>query len=206
MLFMYFIKKILLLVSLYFCLSQSSLATSILEIDFHQAVNKAESIFEGEVVSTSSEVSANGNIYTLVDFLVLDVLSGDLNVGESITLRFTGGTANGLTLNVGSTIPAIGEHGVYFIESINTQLINPLYGWSQGHYRIQTDGHIIAGDNQVVVGADKNASNTSTNTKLSTGIATGVIAIPQRQVNTPPLAPPILLDEFKLLIKDAKEQ
>jgi len=188
------------------CFSTSSLASSILEVDFQQIVNKSEAIFEGEVVATTAEMSADGNIYTLVDFLVLDVMSGDLNVGESITLRFTGGSANGLTLSVGSTIPTIGEHGVYFIESIDTQLLNPLYGWSQGHYRVQPNGHIIAGDNQVVVGADKNASNNATNTKLSSGIATGIISIPQQQINTPPLAPPILLDEFKLLIKDAKTQ
>ena len=203
---MLFIKKFLLLASICLCFSSPSFASSILEVDFQQIVNKSESIFEGEVVATTSEMSADGNIYTFVDFLVLDVLSGNLNVGESITLRFTGGTANRFTLSVGSTIPAIGEHGVYFIESMDRQLINPLYGWSQGHYRIQADGQIIAGDNQVVVGADKNTSNNSTNTKLSTGIAAGVISIPLRQVNTPPLAPPILLDEFKLLIKDTKEQ
>jgi len=203
---MFFIKKILLLASVYFYLSQSSFASSILEVDFQQAVNKAESIFEGEVVATTPEMSADGIIYTYVDFLILDVLSGDLNVGESITLRFTGGTTNGLTFSVGSTIPAIAEHGVYFIESMDRQLINPLYGWSQGHYRIQADGHIIAGDNQVVIGADKNATNTASNTKLSKGIATGIITLPQQQINNPPLAPPILLDEFKLLIKDVKTQ
>ena len=203
---MLFIQKIFLLICLYLFSSQSVLASSILEVDFHQVVNKAESIFEGEVVATSSEFSADGNIYTFVDFLVLDVLSGDLNIGESITLRFTGGTVNGLTLNMDSSIPDIGEHGVYFIESINTQLINPLYGWSQGHYRIQADGHIIAGDNRVVIGADENSRNNSSHLKLSTGIANGIITLPQQQVNTPPLSPPISLDEFKRLIKDSKKQ
>jgi hypothetical protein len=202
---MFFIKKILLLIALCFFFSQPSQASSILEVDFQQIVNRAESIFEGEVVATSSEMSADGNIYTLVDFLVLDVLSGNLNVGESITLRFTGGTVNGLTLSVGSVIPAIGEHGVYFIEAINAQLINPLYGWSQGHYRIQANGHIIAGDSQVVIGSDKNSRDTSSNIKLSTGIAKGIITLPQQHINTPPLAPPILLDEFKLLINDTKK-
>jgi len=201
---MFFIKKFLLLVSICLCCSTSSFASSILEVDFQQIVNKSESIFEGEVVATTPEMSADGNIYTFVDFLILDVLSGDLNVGESITLRFTGGSANGLTLNVGSTIPAIGEHGVYFVESINSQLVNPLYGWSQGHYRIMANGHIIAGDTQVVIGADKQSRSTSSKTNLSTGIASGVITLAPQQVNTPPLAPPILLDEFKSLIKDAK--
>jgi len=203
---MVFIQKFLLLTSMCLCFSSPSFASSILEVDFQQIVNKSESIFEGEVVATTPEMSADGNIYTFVDFLVLDVLSGDLNVGESITLRFTGGTANGLTLSVGSTIPAIGEHGVYFVESVDAQLINPLYGWSQGHYRIQANGHIIAGDTQVVIGTDKQSRSTSAKTNLSTGIAKGIITLPQQQVNTPPLAPPILLDDFKSLIKDAKTQ
>lgn len=203
---MLFIKKILLLASLCCCLPQSGLASSVLEVDIHQLVNKAESVFEGEVVATTPEMSADGNIYTYVDFLVLDVLSGDLNIGESITLRFTGGTANGLTLNMGSIIPGVGEHGIYFIESNNAQLINPLYGWSQGHYRILSNGNIVAGDDQVVVGADKNLKNTSAKTKLSTGLAKGVLTRPQHQINKVPLSPPISLHEFKLLIKDIKQE
>lgn len=203
---MLFIKKILLLASLCCYLPQSGLASSVLEVDIHQLVNKAESVFEGEVVATTPEMSADGNIYTYVDFLVLDVLSGDLNIGESITLRFTGGTANGLTLNMGSIIPGVGEHGIYFIESNNAQLINPLYGWSQGHYRILSNGNIVAGDDQVVVGADKNLKNTSAKTKLSTGLAKGVLTRPQHQINKVPLSPPISLHEFKLLIKDIKQE
>lgn len=202
---MHFIKPLCFTVFMFASLIQFSFASSILEISFTALVNKSESVFEGEVVATTPEMSADGNIYTYVDFLVLDVLSGDLNIGESITLRFTGGTANGLTLNMGSIIPGVGEHGIYFIESNNAQLINPLYGWSQGHYRILSNGYIVAGDDQVVVGADKNLKNTSAKTKLSTGLAKGVLTRPQHQINKVPLSPPISLHEFKLLIKDIKQ-
>lgn len=203
---MFFIKKVLLLASLCCFLSQPGLASSILEVSIQQLTNEAESVFEGEVVATTPEMNNDGNIYTYVDFLVLDVLSGNLNVGETITLRFTGGTVNGLTLDMGSIIPGTGEHGVYFIESNNTPLVNPLYGWSQGHYRILTNGNIIAGNNQVVVKVDSTDYNTqSAKLKLSTGIANGITTLPQQKVNTVPLSPPISLHEFKTLIKDIKQ-
>ena len=199
-------KYIILLISLCFCLPLSSLASSILEVNVSQLVNQSESAFEGEVVAITPEMSADGQIYTYVDFLVLDALSGNFSTGESITLRFTGGTVNGLTLTMGSTIPRVGEHGVYFIESNDAQLINPLYGWSQGHYRIQSNGDIIAGNEQIVIGVEKSLNNTPLKTKLSTGLAKGIITLPQQQINKTPLSPPISLNEFKLLIRDIKQQ
>ncbi len=203
---MFFIKKFLLLAALCCCLSQPGLASSILKVNIQQLANQAESVFEGEVVATTPEMNADGSIYTYVDFLLLDVLSGNLNVGETITLRFTGGTVNGLTLDMGSIIPQTGEHGVYFIESNSTPLINPLYGWSQGHYRILTNGNIIAGNNQVVVKVGATDHNTpSSKLKLSTGIASGITTLPPQKVNTVPLSPPISLYEFKTLIKDMKQ-
>jgi len=202
---MFFIKKVLLLAALC-CLSQPGLASSILKVNIQQLVNQAESVFEGEVVATTPEMNADGSIYTYVDFLVLDVLSGNTNVGETITLRFTGGTVNGLTLDMGSIIPQTGEHGVYFIESNSTPLINPLYGWSQGHYRILTNGNIIAGNNQVVVKVGATDHNTQgSKLKLSTGIASGITTLPPQKVNSVPLSPPISLYEFKTLIKDMKQ-
>lgn len=184
----------------------SSLASSILEVDISQLVNSSESVFEGEVVSINPEMSVDGNIYTYVDFLVLDTLSGALNVGETITLRFTGGTANGLTLNMGSTIPSVGEHGVYFIESNKAQLINPLYGWSQGHYRVQVNGNVVAGNDQVVVNIDNNLKTSHSKVNLSNGLARGVITLPEKQLNKAPLSPPITLDQFKSHIKDIKQK
>jgi hypothetical protein len=181
------------------------LASSILEVDISQLVNSSESVFEGEVVSITPEMNADGNIYTYVNFLVLDALSGTFNVGETITLRFTGGTANGLTLNIGSTIPAVGEHGVYFVESNNTPLINPLYGWSQGHYRVQANGNIVAGDDQVVVGVDNNLKTDHSKIRLSNGLAKGIITLPEKQINKTPLSPPITLDQFKAQLKDIKK-
>ena len=59
---------------------------------------------------------------------------------ESIELKFLGGNLEGERLEVnGSRIPELGERGVYFVESLTQDLINPLLGWSQGQYLIQTE-------------------------------------------------------------------
>ncbi|MCG8414596.1 MAG: hypothetical protein MI746_10305, partial [Pseudomonadales bacterium] len=36
-------------------------------------------------------------------------------------------------------IPKVDEEGVYFVESTSRDLINPLLGWSQGHFLIVDD-------------------------------------------------------------------
>jgi len=195
-------KTLFLFISLYCYLPQSSFASSILEVSINQLVHKSASIVEGEVVSINPEMSIDGQIYTYVDFLILDTLSGSLNVGETITLRFTGGTANGLTLNIGSTIPSVGEHGIYFIESINVPLMNPLYGWSQGHFRVQPNGHILAGNDQVVVGINNHSTHEKSPMKTSTGLAKGVITRPNKAT----LSLPITLDQFKSRINDIKQK
>lgn len=35
--------------------------------------------------------------------------------------------------------PKLGERGIYFVESLSQQNINPLMGWSQGHFLIESD-------------------------------------------------------------------
>ena len=58
-----------------------------------------------------------------------------------LELRFSGGTVNGETVEVsGLRLPEVGEQGIYFIESVSRNLVNPLLGWSQGHYLILEDG------------------------------------------------------------------
>ncbi|RKZ67919.1 MAG: hypothetical protein DRQ44_05050 [Gammaproteobacteria bacterium] len=83
-------RNICLYLILYVSLFQTATATTILQVDTNHLVNNAESVFEGEVVSARSEINTNGNIYTYVDLLILDVLVGDLDLGSSIIFRFTG--------------------------------------------------------------------------------------------------------------------
>ena len=112
-------------------------ATTILGMDIDEIANQAELIFEGEVLVRETRQNNNtGIINTYVTFQISDIVKGEFN-GDSIELKFMGGTFQEQTVHVsGLTIPSEGEHGIYFVESLNLDLINPLLGWSQGHFII----------------------------------------------------------------------
>ena len=121
-----------------FCASLN--ATTILGMDIDQVAQDAEFIFEGEVLLRETrQESGTGIISTYVTFSVIDVVKGDYDA-DSVELKFMGGVFNGQIVEVsGLTIPKLGEQGIYFVESINRNLINPLLGWSQGHFIIVED-------------------------------------------------------------------
>jgi len=100
-------------------------------------------VFEGEVIAVEAQRSGSrGMVSTYVTFRVIDTLKGDASAID-IELKFLGGTLNGEVLEVnGSRLPKLGERGVYFVESLSRDLINPLLGWSQGHYLITTNGGV----------------------------------------------------------------
>ena len=112
-------------------------ATTILGMDIDEIANQAELIFEGEVLVRETRQDNNtGIINTYVTFQISDIVKGEFN-GDSIELKFMGGTFQEQTVHVsGLTIPSEGEHGIYFVESLNLDFINPLLGWSQGHFII----------------------------------------------------------------------
>jgi hypothetical protein len=115
-------------------------ASTLLRVSVDELTQRAEFVFEGEVVSVQAQRSgARGMISTFVTFNVIDTIKGSARV-ESIELKFLGGNLEGERLEVnGSRIPELGERGVYFVESLTQDLINPLLGWSQGQYLIQTE-------------------------------------------------------------------
>lgn len=115
-------------------------ASTLLRVSVDELTQRAEFVFEGEVVSVQAQRSgARGMISTFVTFNVIDTIKGSASV-ESIELKFLGGNLEGERLEVnGSRIPELGERGVYFVESLTQDLINPLLGWSQGQYLIQAE-------------------------------------------------------------------
>ena len=117
-------------------------ATTILGMDIDEIANQAELIFEGEVLVRETRQDNNtGIINTYVTFQISDIVKGEFN-GDSIELKFMGGTFQEQTVHIsGLTIPSEGEHGIYFVESLNLDLINPLLGWSQGHFIIIARDH-----------------------------------------------------------------
>ena len=112
-------------------------SSSVLAVSLEQLSTASQLIFEGEVVGKTSEFNAKQtSIHTYVTFRMVDVVKGTYNQPE-ITLRFLGGTVGEIGLNVSdSTLPELGEAGIYFVESLERFQVNPLYGMDQGHFLI----------------------------------------------------------------------
>ena len=151
-------------------------ASSVLAVSLEQLSTSAQIVFEGEVVGVRSEFNANQTaIHTHVTFRVVDVLKGAYDQPE-ITLRFLGGTVGDISLDVSdSTLPKLGEKGIYFVESVTRYQVNPLYGMDQGHFLIlESNGQrIMLTRNKRVVTGLSSASQAAPQ-RLSNGVATGL--------------------------------
>ena len=109
--------------------------TSIRQFTFAELSDHAGLIIEGKVIAAvAREDGLGGGIGTYVRIRILDRLKGP-DVGPEIELRFAGGTVADRTLQFADlVVPKFGETGVYFVESVDSYQINPLVGWSQGHF------------------------------------------------------------------------
>ena len=125
-------------------LHSSSQATTLLEMDIDSVAGQAELIFLGSVVASESIQDINGQYRTYVTFEVQEILKGSYP-GDTLELSFLGGNVDGRGTVVSDLRrPEPGEAGIYFVESLSENLINPLLGWSQGHFLIQNDSRGIA--------------------------------------------------------------
>ena len=116
----------------------SAAATTIQKFTFEEMVELSELILEGGVISVDPFTSGE-LVYTRVLLEIHDVLKGD-DPGEYLELDFLGGELDGKAIRVsGQDIPFEGEKGFYFIENTSNDSVNPLLGWSQGHFKIVTD-------------------------------------------------------------------
>ena len=151
-------------------------ASSVLAVSLEQLSKSAQIVFEGEVIGVTSDFNANQTaIHTHVTFRVVDVVKGVYDQTE-ITLRFLGGTVGEISLDVSdSTLPKLGEKGIYFVESLGRFQVNPLYGMDQGHFLIlESNGQrIMATRNKRVITGLSSASR-ATSEGLSNGVATGL--------------------------------
>jgi hypothetical protein len=115
-------------------------AASVAGVSLDEAIAGSELIFEGRVTGLETRTGASAaQIVTFVRFQVLDVIKGR-SPGASVELGFLGGTAGGLTLWVPDMhLPQVGEHGIYFVESLSRLQVHPMYGWDQGQLRVKPD-------------------------------------------------------------------
>ena len=111
-------------------------ATTILGMNIDEVAQGAELIFEGEVVEHNVRENAAGMIVTYVTFRIEELIKGEYDE-PLLELKFTGGRLGGQIMEIsGLRIPSPNEEGIYFVQSVNRNLVNPLLGWSQGHYLI----------------------------------------------------------------------
>ncbi len=120
-------------------LSLPAFATTVLQLSFEEVAESAELIFEGRVTDVEVVQTGPRSIHTNVTFEVISVIKGNY-ADTGITLQFLGGEVDGRRLVVqGMQMPAQGDTGIFFVESLQETLIHPLVGWSQGHFLLETD-------------------------------------------------------------------
>jgi hypothetical protein len=137
-------------------LSVPANATTVLQLSFEEVVDSAELIFEGRVTDVEAVQTGPRSIHTKVTFEVISVIKGNYTEA-GITLQFLGGDVDGRRLVVqGMQIPAQGDTGIFFVESLQDTLIHPLVGWSQGHFLLETDAsgehRVLTADHAPVTG------------------------------------------------------
>ena len=140
-------------------------ATSVRQLTFAELCDHSDLVIEGRVVAAEARADGlGGGIGTYIRIEVLDRLKGP-DVGPELELRFAGGTVAGHSLTISDLrIPEVGELGIYFVESLGERQINPLVGWSQGHFLELVDNQagvprIFTPDKRAVLGIRSRASS-----------------------------------------------
>lgn len=186
-------------------------ATTLLGMDIDDVAARAEMVFEGEVIHHQAQRDSTGIINTFLTFRILDLIKGDYS-GETIELKFAGGKMDGEIVEVaGSSIPPLGEVGIYFVESASKNMLNPLLGWSQGHFVIKSD----SGTRRVHTVGDQPVTQVQPVANIPVTIKAPQVLIQGKEgiaagvsVSTSPLTSneALSVDEFKRRIMDLIEQ
>ena len=135
--------QLVLLVIAGICLPPIVCASTVREANIEEVSLNTTFIFQGRVLSKETRPSPQDNRpYTYFTFEIVEVIKGTYP-NKQIEIGFAGGTINGMTLSVtGLLMPDLQESGVYFVETLTREQIHPLYGWSQGHYIIDSKNHV----------------------------------------------------------------
>ncbi len=114
-------------------------ASSVLHVSVDEMVSQCQLVFEGHVLASEARLKDNGQIHTLVTFEITEIIKGEYP-DHTITLSFLGGTVGDISMGVSDMeFPQDGERGIYFVESVDREQVHPFYGWSQGHFLVETD-------------------------------------------------------------------
>ena len=154
-------------------------AASVRGVSVEEMLLHSQLVFEGEVIESHSSEASDGKISTSITFTVIDTIKGH-HLDDTLTLDFLGGTVGETTHMIGGMqVPRLGEHGIYFVETTTRKQINPLFGWSQGHFIVEKDS---AGTDRVMTNRGRPLTGVTDilpkqSGGLSNGVARGVIAV-----------------------------
>lgn len=178
------LSLVIFLVPLFLLSTSFGHAASVREVTMDEMIQQSQFVFDGKVISLEAKENSQKRIHTYVTFEIYDVIKGEYP-NPTITLSFLGGTVGDVTMVVGDMeLPAVGERGIYFVESLERLQVHPLYGWSQGHFIVEPDGNgtdrVMTSNKQPVTEiandtpADQVMTSQAKSPTLSTGVARGV--------------------------------
>jgi hypothetical protein len=147
-------------------------ASTVLSVSMDEMIERSELVFEGRVIGRRFVDDGDANhLRTCVRFEVLEVVKG-AEVASPLELCFAGGRSKrGVERAIaGLEHPAPGEHGVYFVESLASPRISPLYGWDQGRFLVSRSGGMKTAAGKPVVALDATAPKGD---GISHGVARG---------------------------------
>jgi hypothetical protein len=162
-----------------------SIATSIYAVTFEELLKYAGFVFEGRVIAVESGMFPSSHLpRTCVLFEIIEVLKG-AHSDDTVELCFMGGISGEYTVHVANMqYPKLDEKGIYFVKSLTRHYTNPLYGWKQGHFLIESDPHtsrkhVMTAGRRPVTGITLEEAPFKA---LSTGVARGVKTTDQLQM------------------------
>ena len=138
-------------------------ATMLQRQSLSDLAKKAEFIFEGQPVTRAVEALPDGQgAQTCFTFKVIQAIAGS-HPGSTVQLCFLGGMLGNRGFAVSDlTMPTVGEHGIYLVESTGQAMVNPLIGWDQGYFLVAKDKagafRITTADHRRVTGLTPDAA------------------------------------------------
>jgi hypothetical protein len=181
-------------------------AASVREVSVDELVQQSQLVFEGTVTGIEANISNKKRIHSYVTFQISEIIKGEY-IGDIITLRFLGGTVGENSMAVSDQrIPQVGEQGIYFVESLERFQVNPLYGWSQGHFILHRD---VSGTQRVMTNrgfpvtevidnkqSNKTAPDEENIQTLSNGVATNIMIDREKKTENG-----MKSDDFKTILR-----
>lgn len=142
----YEVRLVLLLSSIVWSIN----ATALPAITTVDLVGYPELIVHAEVVSQDIRVNEHGVEELSLSLSVIEALKGSANEAQ-LELVFTGEALEDEDIvDAGSSIPDVGEQGIYFLERPKGSGISSIFGREQGQYAITQDNSIRAPNGELV--------------------------------------------------------